>query len=435
MSLKRVFCAAVSVCLALPAWAVTAPATKTTPLSIAAGPAAQIDPALQIFIQQVWAESPALQKAQAELEAARAHAAGADKPLHNPVLELETERTEINTTTVGVSQTLDWSDKRDAASRIAAREVEAAQAQRDQARQRVAIDALNALADYYSAGEMQALALRRSQLMKGFIDVIDKRQAAGDVTALEANLAQVAYSEALMAQANSESALAEAEAALQAASGLAPPQWPGLPDRLSPPPEQADIAQLDALPELVALKKRLQAATARIDLARREGRIDPTVGLRAGREDSETLLGVTLEIPLFVRNNFQSGVRAAGRNAAAEEQAYRQAHRLAVGRLRAALGRYHHTSRAWRAWVSTGLQAHREQAALLERMWRAGELSATDFLVQAKQNIDTQVSATRLKGEVWQAFFEWLDATGQVEQWLGLTPESASRTNTFGAQQ
>jgi len=436
MLLNRIFCTSVCVCLALPAWAVIAPEFKETPLSISANAARKVDPSLRTFIQQVWAESPAMQGAQAAVEAAQARAAGAGRPIYNPNLALDAERTDINTASIGFSQTLDWSDKRESQTRIADQEVLAATAALRETRQRIAVETLDALTRYFIAREMRALALRRSQLMKGFIDTVKQRQAAGDMGALDGTLAQVTYSEALMQQAASESELAEAEAALQAATGLALglnlDRWPQLPSELAPPPEQVDPALLQSLPALAVLRSRIEAARARIRLAEREGRADPTIGIRAGREGSETLLGLSLEIPLFVRNNFKAEVRAASFDAVEEELAYRDAHRRAKARLDGSLGRFNNTTRAWRAWVASGQQAHREQRNLLEQMWQAGELTATDFLIQAKQNIDTQAAATTLMGEVWQAAITWLDASGQVDPWLGIVPTTAAQTKNSG---
>jgi len=432
MFLNRVFCAGICACLALPAWAVVTPEYREIPLSISANAARKVDPSLQAFIQQVWSESPVAQGAQATIEAARASAEGADKPLHNPALALDTERTAINTTTIGLSQTLDWSDKQAALTRIANQAVQSATAELLEIRQRIAVEALDALARHFAAREMQTLAHRRRQLMKGFIDTVKQRQAAGDMTALDVTLAQVVYSEALMAQAARESELAEAEAALQAVSGLTVARWPQLPQELAPPPQRADPALLESLPELIVLRSRVEAAKARINLAERQGRVDPTIGIRAGREDSESLLGLSIEIPLFVRNSYKELIRVASHQAIAEEQAYRDARRRANARLAGALGRFENTSRAWRAWVGTGQQAHREQMNLLEQMWQAGDLSATDFLIQAKQNIDTQAAATTLMGEVWQAAIAWLDASGQVEDWLGIASTTPAQTKNFG---
>ncbi|TPW09679.1 MAG: smmJ2 [Halothiobacillaceae bacterium] len=405
MFLMRVLCAGVGVCLALPAWTVVASEYQEIPLVISAAAAPKVDPALQAFIQQIWSENPALQGVQAVVDAAQARAEGAGKPLHNPTLALDTQRTQMpsNTTTIGLSQTIDWSDKQGALSGVANQEVQVATAALLVSRQRIAVEALDALVRYFTAQEKEALALRRSQLMQGFIDAVQQRQAAGDMGALEVTLAQVAYSEALLVQAASASERAEAEAALQAVSGLTLAHWPPLPRE-----------------------------KARIKVAEREGRADPTIGIRAGREGTETLVGLSVEIPLLVRNSYQAAVRAAAHEAVAEELAYRDAYRRATAHLGGALGRFENTSRAWRAWVATGQEAQREQGRLLEQMWQAGELAATDFLIQAKQNIDTQAAATTLKGEVWRAAIGWLKASGQIEPWLGL---SRSTTDMSSGEQ
>lgn len=66
--------------------------------------------------------NPQIQSAHAAVDAAQARLTGAGLPLNNPQLELEAERTDISTYTLGISQTIDWHDKRHAqeqAARIA----------------------------------------------------------------------------------------------------------------------------------------------------------------------------------------------------------------------------------------------------------------------------------------------------------------------------
>ncbi len=440
---KRYLLTGLFACLLFPGWFAIAADYKEvasefnqTSLTISANGELKVDPALRSFIQQVWAESPAMQGAYAVVEAAMARVDSAGRPIYNPDLVIDAERTGVNTTSIGFNQTLDWNDKREAQSRIADQEVLAVSAELRETQQRIAVETLNALTQYATAQEMLALAMRRSQLMKGFIDAVKQRQAAGDMGALEGTLAQVTYSEALMQQAASESELAQAEAALQAVTGFVAgselAQWPQLPGELASPPERVDTTLLHSLPALTVLRSRMEAAKARIDLIKREGRADPTIGLRAGRDGSDSLFGLSFEIPLFVRNNFKAEVLVASHEATAEELVYRDAYRRASARLEGSLGRFNSTASAWRAWVATGQQAHREQMKLLEQMWQAGELTATDFLIQAKQNIDTQTAATTLKGEVWQAAIGWLDASGQVDDWLGLTPDSAAQPKNSG---
>jgi outer membrane protein, heavy metal efflux system len=418
MLLIRNYFAGFCACLLLPAVVMAADNSSEN--------RSKINPALPVFIQQVWAESPAVQGAQAEMDAAKARTDGANRPLHNPSLALDTERTDISTSSIGISQTLDWSDKRGAMVTIAQQELRATQAAFGQTRRNTALEALNALAVYFTAHEMRDLAQHRAELMQAMAQTSAQRQAAGDVTALDVTLAEVAYSEAQMTQASAESLLAEADAALQAVSGMsqsgAQDQWPVLPTNFAPVPEQIAVARFETLPRLAMLRSRMAAAKARIGLAQKMGRVDPTLGIRAGKEDSESLLGLSLEIPLFVRNNFKAEARAASLEAIVEEQAYRDTYRRAKAQLVGARARHKNTSRAWRTWVAGGQQAQRKQMGLLDQLWSAGELSVTEYLVQAKQNIDTQEAAVSLLGETQRAHFAWLAASNQVENWLGLVP-------------
>ncbi len=421
MSLKPVLCAGICLCVALPLKAESPPVQTPPPLTIGTETQQKVAPSLQRFIRQVWLENPIIRGAQAALEAARARREAADRPLHNPTLELDAEQTDINTTSLGLSQTIDWSDKQGALKAIAAHELRLAKAQLRAKRQGLTAEILEALVRYTTAREMHALSLRRSQLMKTFVDTVEQRRAAGDIAAADVMLARVAYSEALITLASSESEVATTEAALQGITGLNAVQWPPLPDQPTKPPVQVDRKLLETLPELAIFRARMETARARIKLAERQRKVDPTLGVRAGREDREQLVGLTLEVPLFVRNSFKAEVRAASREAMAEEQAYHDALRRAAARLDGALARFRNTSRAWQVWSSTGEQALHEQMRLLEQMWQAQELSATDFLIQARQNIDTQTTATGLKQELWLSAIAWLTASGQIETWLGLT--------------
>lgn len=373
------------------------------------------------FIRRIWSDSPAVRAAQAVVDAARARSDGALKPLHNPVLGIDAERTDVSMQTIGLTQTIDWSEKGAILARIANQDVRSANALLQKARQDVATETLATLARYYTAKEARDLSARGSRLMSEFVALSAKRHAAGDINALDQTLAQVAYSEALMAQAVRESELSEAEAALQGVSGMTLTQWPQLPSDLIAPPRDFNKQQLEQLPELIVLQRAMDAAKQRVTLAEREGRIDPSFGIRAGRDDSETLVGLSIEIPLFVRNNYSSNVKAAFHDVVVEEMAYREAYRKAHARLVGALGRFKNVRRAWGVWLENGQLAQREQMRLLETMGRTGELSATDFLVQAKQNIETQAAATELEGQVWQAAAEWMAAAGEIEQWLGLS--------------
>ena len=436
MLLPRLFLAGVCACLVFPVWAETLPKPSVLsfsaseqpllsklnsaypPLSLSRDRVPVMNDTLSRFIESVWDESPSVKAAQSELDVLLARKEGVGQPLYNPNLILDAERSDVNTTVVGFNQTLDWSDQQDAQRQVANKRVLMANAELKQIKQKVAVETLSALAEYATVKQMQALAVYRAELIQNFIDTVKQRQLAGDMGALEGLLAQVTYSEVLMQQAAVESQLAEAEAALQSVTGLVLTAWPALPTELALPMVQTGEAHLKNLPELVALFHRIEAAKSQVVVTERLNRVAPTIGIRAGREGDETLLGVSLEIPLFVRNNFKADVRARTYEVTRDEQRYHAAYRRAKARLDGSFGRYQSTAKAWQVWLTEGQAAQLEQGELLEKMWQAGELTATDYLVQAKQRLETQKMATELMGKVWQAAIAWLDASGQVNDWL-----------------
>lgn len=382
---------------------------------------------LRELIEQVQRENPAILAAQAAVAAAHARGEAAGRPLYNPSLSLDTENGQTATTAAGISQTLDWSGKQASLRNAALGELQAAQAALAVTQQRVIAETLSALADYQTAREQEALGLQRSRLMQEFVDTATRRLSAGDISRMDVALAQVAYNEALMQQAHAEAALSDAQAALSAASGLAPQAaWPTLPEKLPLPPENANPdTLLNRLPEIRLALARAAAAHQRIEVAKRQRRPDPTLTVRGGRDGSDPLIGIGIEIPLFVRNPFRAEVAAAESEAMQAEQGLNETRSKDRARLEGALARYRRTAAAWQTWQTQGRPNLDAQMALLARLWQAGELSATEYLVQTRQGVDTQITAAELSGEVRRAAVAWLQSSGLLEDWLGISLRSA----------
>jgi len=419
MSLKIFLLVSFLASLMPPVWALTAP--DSAPLSLTdRGPTDQRERTpLQIFVERVWAESPLVQGAQAAVEAARARHDGAGRPLYNPALEVDAEHADVGTTSIGLRQTIDWSGKRQVRQRIARNALSGVEAALVIIRRQVAMEVLTNLSRYQTAREQRRLAAERTKLMKDFAATAKRHQQAGDVSRLDLALARVAYIEARMQQGTADAVLISTESALRGLSGLVLRRWPSLPETLPPLPANIDSDSLvSQLPGLVLQQHQVAGAKARIDLARRARRPDPSIGIRSGREDNDTLLGFSLEIPLFVRNSFRAEVRVASQEALQAEQGLMEKHRRARARLEGAMASYQAAAAAWRAWRDTGQGSLNEQINLLEKLWEAGELSATEYLIQASQNVQTQSTAAALAGQLWMTAIEWLDASGKIEQWL-----------------
>jgi len=401
---------------ALPAAAQT-PAQDTGP-----------SPTLSGLVRETLDENPGVQAARAAVEAAQARLRGADRPLYNPELEVDVEQAESRSGTLGLNQTIDWADKRGARAGVAQAELGSRRAALDVARQELAGELLAALGRYQTARSRHELAQRRAALMQRFRDLAEKRRRAGDLNQVELDLARLAATQAELQQAQAGADVAEAAQGLAAVVGARRADWPELPQDLPVVDDFDADAILAGLPALRAQQQRVAAARSTVTLRTRERRPDPTVGLRAGQEsgfrgnndDSYGVVGLSLNVPLFVRNTFQAEVDAANAELIQAERELQDLYRRARARLLSAAERYRLARDAWAVWERTGQPSIESQVALLERIWRAGELSTADYLVQLNQTLDTRAEALAVRGRLWGAWFDWLVASGRIDDWLGL---------------
>ena len=379
------------------------------------------DPALTNFVWAVVETNPRVQAARAAMEASRALESAAGKPLYNPELEADYESAVDRTWEVGIGQTLDWSGKRKARASAAASDRHAVEAEYLATRRDLAVDLLSGLTLYQVGVQRDTLAAERERVMRDFAQLAERRFDAGDLNQVEADLATLASIDAQIQKATAAADLAEAKQAVRNLTlHSESDRWPSVDSNLPVMPTVNDPQEwvLD-LPEILAAQRKVDSADALVDLREKERRPDPTLSLRGGREDDSTLVGVTLSVPLYIRNSFKYEVSAAVAERDQAQQIVDDLLRRAYARFVSASERYQLARDAWQGWEQVGQLSLQRQGDLLQRMWEAGELSTTDFLVQLRQTLDTRDSALDLQLTMWRAWFEWLAASGQVDKWLG----------------
>jgi len=399
-----------------------------SPLSIAEPVAKNSDTSLLEFAESVTAQHFDVVAARREAEAAVSRQNAASQPLYNPRLNFEAENggegealgKEVSTLGVGISQAIDWSDKREVRALAAKSDVLSARAELTMVEQDIAAKVLDALISYRTSLRLLDLAKHRIDVLRRFVDLAEERKRAGDIGQTDLDLARFALAEGQSTLAEQRLQSNEALQQVRELATGAPQSWPGLPERLPPPVEIAAFEELSKRhPRIVALRSKLAASQAEIDVAKSERRADPVIGAGISREGENNIVGLNFSIPLYVRNNFRAEVDAAANDALAVEARMHAEYQRLQAQLRTALKNYQDSRGALEAWDIAVSGRLDEGLELLERLWKVGELSATEYLLQVQQRLDTRASGARLRAQTWRSWANWLVVSGDWQTELG----------------
>jgi len=388
-------------------------------------------PALQSALRDVWARSPQVQVADAELRAAQAHARAAAQPLYNPSVQLEGENADVDRRTAGASLTLDVSGKRRARMLEGDAEVRAVQAAYTLTRRNIAADWLKAWAGASLAHEQSELGRRRLALMQRFDALAARRLKVGDISSSERDLAALALGEAQIQQATLAGQEAASLAALATVSGDTDSPLPALPAGLPPGPEAIVPMPATDRPELLQARANQDRAEAGVAIAQRARRPDPTVSLTGGRVRSGTrtdrVVGISVSMPIPILNTGRAEIAAAQADADAAFASRRVTTLRSDAVLKQAQVTYAALRSASESFRQSRANAFDERARTLENLWQASEIGTSDYLMQLKQSLDTALSGLVLESQTWQAWFDYLAAAGRLTDWIDGASKELSR--------
>lgn len=396
-----------------------------TPNTFAAQSQATTLRTLSVFVTQLEKQHPLLQANQANKIAAAARTRAASQPLYNPEIEFEAERTGFNSNnvdiaTVGINQTFDWHNKRSARKNIATVEQQVTSYEAAVTRQQLIATILSSLADYQTQREIIQAHTKRLSLNQQIFSQATQRYNAGDISKLDLEQVRLNQSQTQLTLDRAKTELTTKAQALAAIAGISRKSWPSLP--YAPPtiqPAKLNYQRiLNNLPALKAAATRVAVARNTLRLRVREQKADPTIGVKGGAENSDTVIGFTLSIPLHVRNNFRAEVDEAKANLRQSESLLVNSKHQLKTRLQSAAQTHQLTYSGWQSWQNIASSSLQKQSQLLLRLWKAGELSTSDYFVQLNQIREAELNSVELKGNIWKSWFNWLATSNQLKQWL-----------------
>jgi cobalt-zinc-cadmium efflux system outer membrane protein len=258
--------------------------------------------------------------------------------------------------------------------------------------------------------------------MQRFDELAAQRLKVGDIGSPERDLAALALGEAGIEQATLAAQEAAAAGSLEAIDGQADGDIPPMPGGLPPLADAVAPMPVEHRFELVKARAEQARAEAGITVAERARRPDPTVSLTGGQvrsgARSDRVVGVSVSMPLPIRNTGRAEIAAAQADADAAFASGRAVRLRSEAWLRQARLTYSTSRAASEAFRTSRANAFEERARLLEKLWQAGEIGTSDYLVQLKQSLDTALAGLALENQTWQAWFDYLAASGRLGDWI-----------------
>lgn len=398
-----------------------------SPLAAAAPVIKSSDTSLLEFAESVAVQHFDVHAARKEVEAAISRQGAASQPLYNPQFNFDAETGGEEETLgqaasnlgVGISQSIDWSGKREVRTLAAESAVLSAKAELTLVEQEVAANTLDALINYRTSEQLLDLANHRVDVLQRFVDLAEEQKRVGDIGQTDLDLARLALAEGQSTLAENRQQINQALQNVRELVGGTPQSWPGLPDQLPPPVEIASLEELSQRhPRIVTLQSELAASQAQIDVAKSQRKADPVIGAGISREGDNNIVGLSFSMPLYVRNDFRAEVDAAANDAQAVEARMHAEYKRLQAQLKTAIESYEDSHAALQGWDAAVSGRLDEGLDLLERLWKVGELSATEYLLQIQQRLNTRASGLRLRAQTWKSWTNWLVVSGDWQSEL-----------------
>ena len=294
---------------------------------------------------------------------------------------------------IALRQQFESGGQRRARIDVAQADVERERAEVEAAARDSAYDAATAFVRGVAARERLRVAEEADAVSRDLLGAVDRRYAAGDVAAIDVNLARIDAARAAAAVRSARVQLAEAIALLQAILRLPAADAVDLDGSLdlpAPPALDALQAAIDERPQLAALSAEAGAADAEVRLARAMRR--PDLGLRASyeREDGDqiVLAGLSVALPAFDR---AQGPLAAGLAHASRVRLELETTReRARADLAAAYAAYEQRRALTDTLARDALASTADNASLARRSYEAGEMNLIDLLLVRRDALATR---------------------------------------------
>lgn len=341
---------------------------------------------------------------------------GSKLPLYNPELATGYEREgTANNFSLGINQTIDLWNKQDVRATQGNYRLTAASKRFSYTVEEKTAKALQALINWQSAKSTTKLALEQEKQLEALLDIVTERQEAGDLGQVDAELTFLNLTQLLSKTAQIQVKLKQAEAQVKELL----PDWK--PGTQIYPQQGLGVTNFQVSPQWVSQHPLVIEANALWNIQKSEAqyalletKADPTIGISAGKNNRENVVGVTFSMPLNIRNDYSANAKAENQQAISAEANFHSVFRKQKFLIQANTDSLVSNKSYLERWQKLMAGRGKNSAQLLQKQWQVGDLNTSDYLLALQQRAEGLYAGIELQKEFKLSEVEWLLSVGQI---------------------
>ena len=363
-------------------------------------------------------KDPEVIEAKELLKASNFQAKNLTQAIYNPELEASFEKEgDFNNYSIGLSQTIDFWDKRATNTSIGEIALYASQQQLLLLLDSKKSDALSAIATWQAAKDASQLSTEREKQLQTLLTIVEEKQAAGLLEPLDIELVYLNLSQVFSEIANYQIELKNAELKVRE---LLPDWTPELANKasyefgLTSYTYQAEWIQ--AHPVVQLAKTQWKEKQAKAELTTIEYKANPTFGISAGQDGGENTVGLTFSVPLNIRNNYSDATNAAYSQSIAAEASFQSVYRKQTFEAKANYESLVVSKKYYERWKKLIQDRVDNSTKLLNARWEAGDINTPDYLFALSQQAEGLHSGIQLEKNFRLSEISFIWSIGQLSK-------------------
>ena len=363
-------------------------------------------------------KDPEIIEARELLIASNHHAKSLTQAIYNPELDASFEKEgDFNNYSIGLSQTIDFWDKRSANTSIGEITLYASQQHLLNLIDSKKADALIALTNWQSAKDTAQLSTERESQLQTLLSIVEDKQKAGILEPLDAELVYLNLSQVFSEIAEYQIELKNAEFKVKE---LLPDWTPELASKISIDFDVENYSYkaewIEQHPQVQLAKAKWKEQQAKAQLTTIENKANPTIGISAGKNSDDNIVGLTFSMPLNIRNNYSDATKAAYSEAVAAEAYFQSIYRKRSFEAQANYESLMISKKYYQRWQNLMQNRIDNSARLLNARWEAGDINTSDYLIALSQRADGLHSGIQLEKQFRLSEIAFIWSMGQLSK-------------------